>query len=116
MKHRGNDRIPRTDSNLAARSRTRPISNEKEHTTMYATNSTLLELVAESRRTEMLRQAAIARRANDCTVTRRQTPAVVAAVRQRVGLALVRTGQRVHGAPAGADAMTSLPGALRTAR
>lgn len=83
---------------------------------MYPTNSTLLELVNESRRTETLRQSEIARQVSECSVARRQTPAIVAPVRQRIGLALVRTGQRVHGAPIGVDAVSPLPGALGTAR
>ena len=116
MKHRRNDPCRRPDSQAANRSRTRPILNAQEQTTVYPTNSIMLELVNESRRTETLRQAEYARRANDCVVKRRQAPIFVAAMRQRMGLALVRTGQRVHGAPTGADAVTSLPAALRTAR
>ena len=83
---------------------------------MYPHNLTMSVLVSESRRADMLRQAELARRAQFCAPPHRQSRAIVAAVRQRVGLALVQVGQRVHGAPAGADAVAALPGALRTAR
>ena len=83
---------------------------------MYPHNLTLIAQVNDLRRAELLRQAEIARRAQACRSPRLQTPDVVTALRQRVGTALVRAGQRVHGAPAGGDAVTALPGALRTAR
>src|SRR5687767_1742910 len=98
---RRNDRSCTSDAVPTARSRTRSTTTGKERATMFATQPGLIELVAQARRADMLNQAERERIRNIAlgSAPRVQSPSAVGSVRQLVGAALVRTGQRIHGAP-----------------
>ena len=92
----------------------------RELTAMYAhLNPNLNQIHAEARRGDLLAEAERDRRAELVAVARPSAAgAVVAALRQYVGTALVRVGERVQGAGAAEAAADVLPsiGTLRAAR
>ena len=98
----------------------RPSTASRETTDMYAhLNPNLNHVYAEARRRDLLAEAERDRRAELVAAARPSVAGiVVAALRQYVGTALVRVGERVQGAGAGEPAADVLPsiGTLRAAR
>ena len=109
-------RASRHDTTSTAHSRAGSTLNAKEQATMFPNNFSMIALVNEARQAEMLQQAELARRVQLCAAPRRHSMASIATFRQRVGMALMQVGQRIHGAPIGGDPVAALPSALRTAR
>ena len=91
----------------------------RERTIMYTIHqaASLEHAVADLRRRDLMAEAGRARRlalAVGATTRRSVVAVAVAALRRQVGVALVRAGQRVHGAEP-ADALSTVR-TLRTAR
>ena len=119
----GTSSRPGADRTVIARRVSGPVTL-KERTTMYTVNLGLSHVYAESRRQDMLAEAERARTVAEAQVTtradRRTAATAVAAMRQRIGTAMVRAGERLQGAH-GAEAVPSgdapsAAGALRIAR
>ena len=91
----------------------------RERTAMYTIHqvASLEHAYADMRHRDLMAEAEQARRlalAVGATTRRSVVAVAVAALRRQVGIALVRAGQRVHGAEP-ADALSN-PGTLRAAR
>ena len=97
----------------------RPSAASRENTGMYAhLNPNLNHIHAEARRWDLLAEAERDRRAEMVAARPSVAGIVVAALRQYVGTALVRVGERVQGAGGAEPAADVLPsiGTLRAAR